>query len=64
MLEEERSKEKELERLINEEVEKTWQKRLHQWKLEHDARKKLLQDVLAARAVQVQERRKRTDVKI
>lgn len=33
-----------------------WQKRLAQWKLEREARKKLLKDVLAVRAEQVQER--------
>lgn len=49
-------KEKELERLVNEEVEKMWQKRLHQWQLERQARKKLLQDVMAGRAVQIRER--------
>jgi len=35
-----------------------WQKRLAQWKLEREARKKLMRDVLAVRAEQVQERRK------
>lgn len=55
-MEEEKVKEKELERLVNEEVEKMWQKRLHQWQLERQARKKLLQDVMAGRAVQIRER--------
>ncbi|XP_067667219.1 cilia- and flagella-associated protein 53-like [Haliotis asinina] len=56
LMAEEKAKEIELERLINEEVEKMWQKRLNQWKLERLARKKLLQDVLDGRAVQIQER--------
>jgi hypothetical protein len=55
-MEEEKVKERELEKLVNEEVEKMWQKRLNQWQLERQARKKLLQDVMAGRAVQIQER--------
>lgn len=54
--EEEMAKEAELERLIHQEVEKMWQKRLNQWKLEREARKKLLADVLAGRARQLEER--------
>ena len=54
--EEERRREAELEGLIQMEVERMWQKRLAQWKLEREARKKLMQDVLAIRAQQVQER--------
>ena len=54
---EERAKEAELERLINEEVEKMWQKRLEQWRTERKARKKLLEDVLAVRADQIRDRR-------
>lgn len=50
------AKEAELERLIHQEVEKMWQKRLNQWKLEREARKKLLADVLAGRARQLEER--------
>ena len=50
------AKEVELERLIHQEVEKMWQKRLNQWKLEREARKKLLADVLEGRARQLQER--------
>ncbi|KAL3865689.1 hypothetical protein ACJMK2_043053 [Sinanodonta woodiana] len=56
MMEMEKRKEAELEKLIQEEVEKQWQKRLSQWKLEREARKKLLADVLQARAKQIQER--------
>lgn len=58
--EEEMAKEIELERLIHEEVEKMWQKRLNQWRLEREARKKLLADVLRGRAIQLQERCKIT----
>jgi len=56
--EEEKIRERELEALIQQEVERMWQKRLAQWKLEREARKKLMRDVLAVRAEQVQERRK------
>ncbi|OWF34875.1 cilia- and flagella-associated protein 53-like [Mizuhopecten yessoensis] len=56
LMEEEKVKEVELERLINEEVEKMWQKRLDQWRLERQARKKLMEDVLHVRAQQIQDR--------
>lgn len=56
MMEEEKLREAELETLIQSEVERMWQKRLAAWKLEREARKKLLQDVLRTRAEQVQER--------
>ncbi|XP_053406176.1 cilia- and flagella-associated protein 53-like [Mercenaria mercenaria] len=54
--EEERIRERELEQLIQQEVERMWQKRLAQWRLEREARKKLMQDVLAVRAEQVRDR--------
>lgn len=56
LYEEEKIRERELEALIQQEVERMWQKRLAQWKLEREARKKLMQDVLVVRAEQVQER--------
>ena len=56
LMEEEKVRERELEYLIQTEVEKMWQKRLDAWKTEREARKKLMQDVLAIRAQQVQER--------
>ena len=55
-MEEEKIRERELENLIQAEVEKMWQKRLAAWQTEREARKKLMQDVLAIRAQQVQER--------
>ena len=39
------------------EVEKMWEKKVKQWKLEKEARRKLLQDVMAARRIQLQEKR-------
>ncbi|XP_050400644.1 cilia- and flagella-associated protein 53 [Patella vulgata] len=56
LMEEERRKEKELDALCNEEVEKTWQKRLEGWRQERLARKRLLNDVLAGRAEQIRDR--------
>lgn len=49
----EKAAEAELDRLCDAEVEKAWQKKLAQWKLEKEARHKLLQEVLAARQQQV-----------
>ncbi|KAJ8299832.1 hypothetical protein KUTeg_022579 [Tegillarca granosa] len=46
LMEEERVKEKALEDLVNSEVEKMWQKRLAQWMMEREARKKLMEDVM------------------
>ncbi|NP_001171797.1 coiled-coil domain-containing protein 11-like [Saccoglossus kowalevskii] len=53
-LEEEKEREKELDRVITAEVEKQWQKRLDQWDREHEARKRLMQEVLAERQKQVE----------
>lgn len=54
--EEEKKKEKELDALVNEEVQKQWAKRVEQWRKEREARKKLVQDVLDTRKKQIQER--------
>ncbi len=54
--EQEEANEKELEWMCDAEVEKMWQKKLAQWRLEKEARKKLLEDVLAARKKQVSDR--------
>lgn len=48
--------EQELDKLCDEEVEKMWQKRLAQWRREKEARRQLLQEVLAARSLQVHNR--------
>ncbi|XP_077988952.1 cilia- and flagella-associated protein 53-like [Glandiceps talaboti] len=53
-LEEEKQREKELEQVVNEEVEKQWRKRLEQWDREREARKRLMQEVLAERQKQVE----------
>ena len=54
--EEEARREKELDDIVNAEVEKQWSKRADQWKREAQARKKLLQDVLDTRKQQIQEK--------
>ena len=45
----EERREKELDTLVNAEVEKNWAKRLEQWRKEREARRKLMQDVLDTR---------------
>lgn len=55
-IEEETRRERELELLIQGEVERMWQKRLDAWQREREARKQLMRDVLITRAQQVQER--------
>lgn len=54
LMEEEKAREKELDKMIDSEVEKMWQKRLNQRRLEREARKRLLEDVLAGRKLQLQ----------
>lgn len=49
-------REAELERLIDAEVERSWEKRLTQWKQEKIARQKLLEDVMTSRRRQIQEK--------
>ena len=56
--EEEAKKERELDSLVNEEVQRQWAKRVEQWRKEREARKKLMQDVLDTRKKQIQEKRK------
>lgn len=53
---EEEKREKELDALVNAEVQKQWAKRVEQWRMERQARKKLMQDVLDTRKKQIQER--------
>lgn len=53
---EEEDREKELDALIQAEVEKQWARRLEQWKQEKAARRKLMQDVLNTRKKQIEEK--------
>ena len=57
LAEEEKAREAEMEAIINAEVEANWQKRLAQWRLEREARKKMLEDVMRERSIQINERR-------
>jgi hypothetical protein len=54
MKEEERKREMELDKLCDAEVEKMWQRRVGQWKIEKMARQKLLEEVMEARRQQLQ----------
>ena len=54
---EEEEREKELDALIQAEVEKQWARRIEQWRQEKAARKKLMQDVLDTRKRQIEENR-------
>ena len=49
-------REKELDSMINAEVEKQWQVRLNQWNREKEARRKLLREVVDTRKKQIQEK--------
>lgn len=56
LMEEEKIREAELEKMIQREVEAAWEKRIDQWRQERKARKLLLDDVMQGRAKQIQER--------
>nr|CAB3228135.1 coiled-coil domain-containing protein 11-like [Phallusia mammillata] len=55
-LEEEIRREKELDRLVEADVAAMWAKRVNQWKLEKEARNRLMLDVMATRRKQLQEK--------
>ncbi len=56
--EEEKRREKELDQIIEEDVERQFQKRLNEWKLQKQARKDLFEKVLKERRLQVEEKSK------
>jgi hypothetical protein len=56
LVEEEKRRERELDAIVNEDMEKQCQKRADQWQREADARQSLLRDVLAIRKQQVQDK--------
>lgn len=56
--EEEKLKEKELNEYVNKEIDKQFEKRLSQWRKEKENRKKLMQQVLDERNLQVNEKSK------
>ena len=55
---EEEKKARELDAMVNTEVEKQWAKRLEQWRQEKAARKKLMDEVMEGRKRQIQDKRK------
>lgn len=61
---EEKAAEAELDRHVDAEVEKAWQKKLAQWRLEKEARHRLLQEVLAARQQQVADKLYKNEVQM
>ncbi len=52
----EKLREKELDEMVNSEVERQMKQRLAQWRKEKEARKRLLDDVMATRRRQIQEK--------
>jgi len=55
---EEEEREKELERVVNDEVEKKWAQTMEQYRLEREARKQLMANVMKTRQQQTEERSK------
>lgn len=52
----EKEAERELESLINEEVEKQWQKRVNQWQMEREARRRMTEEMVEIRRKQIAEK--------
>lgn len=61
---EEKQNEKELEAVVNKEIEKQFEKRLVQWRKDKENRKKLMQDVLNERGMQIRDKCELIDLKI
>lgn len=55
---EQADREKQVERLVNDEVEKQWARKMEQYRLEREARKRLMDNVLKTREEQIEERSK------
>ncbi|XP_066502670.1 cilia- and flagella-associated protein 53 [Hoplias malabaricus] len=58
-LEEQKRQEAETEQLIEAELQQTWTRRTEQWRLEKEARDRLMKDVLDTRRLQIQEKLER-----
>uniref|UniRef100_A0A8C3RPY9 Cilia- and flagella-associated protein 53 n=1 Tax=Chelydra serpentina TaxID=8475 RepID=A0A8C3RPY9_CHESE len=58
-LEEEKRREKEMDKLLEEEMAKSWAKKAEQMRLEKEARKRLMKDVLDTRRLQIEEKLER-----
>ena len=56
MREEEWIREQEMEKVCDAEVEKMWEKRVRLWKVQKLARQKLLEEVVASRRQQIQDK--------
>ncbi|XP_053313939.1 cilia- and flagella-associated protein 53 [Spea bombifrons] len=61
-LEEERRQEKDLDKLIEVELEKSWSKRATQLRLEKEARNRLMKDVMDTRRLQIKEKLERNAI--
>ncbi|XP_043934187.1 cilia- and flagella-associated protein 53 [Protopterus annectens] len=55
-LEEQKRSEKEMDQLIGAELQKSWAKRVAQWKLDKEARDRLMKEVMETRQLQIQEK--------
>jgi len=55
-LEEEKQREKHMDKLLDDEIAKVWAKKAEQMRLEKEARKQLLKDVLETRQLQLEEK--------
>ena len=53
----EEAREREIDKLCDVEVEKMWQKKIAQWKVERKARQTLLEQVMDGRRKQVEDKR-------
>ena len=53
----EEQREKEIDKLCDVEVENMWQRKIAQWRVERQARKKLLEQVMDGRRRQVEDKR-------
>ncbi|XP_014777654.1 cilia- and flagella-associated protein 53 [Octopus bimaculoides] len=56
LLAEEEARKKEMERMIQEDIENQWQKRLKQWRLDREMRRVLMDDVFRIRSRQVMDK--------
>lgn len=57
----EEEREKDLERMVNDEVEKKWAQTMEQYRLEREARKQLLANVMKSRQQQIEDRKRRAE---
>ncbi|XP_069736763.1 cilia- and flagella-associated protein 53 [Phaenicophaeus curvirostris] len=58
-LEEEKQREKEVDKVFSEDIEKVWAKKAEKMRLEEEGRRQLMKDVLSTRRLQIEEKLKR-----